>query len=513
MPEVFKFADFELDTAAYTLRHNGASVAIEPLVFDLLVVLVHKAGSVVTRDALINQLWDGRFVSDSTLSTAIKSARKALGDTGDAQRFIRTARGRGFEFVGEIEGVILPAETAHHAQVTLQPALYVRSNFIGDAEGVGPIVHTLETRLRTILGRVPLLRIVTPYRDANEIDNPCDFREQLGCSLILDIQLLRFGSTLQADAKLTETLNGIQQWARSFEVSDSHAGQQVLVHQIIARAEPAIIAAMMSEMDLSEADAPEPLLLQAIGSLSQKGWNQQTFEDAQAMIERVLGIRPDLSLAHAYLAVITALGHRVGILREDKNVVPKAIAAAERALELDSLDSMTLGLSGCALADVGQIDRAIPILKKAIDADPNNGHAKTALGATFMLTRDFKTAVQLLEEGIDLSPADSRLPVWRSVLSMAYLASGQLSAAREMAFRACQDDDRLYMSRLALTAISLAQKDSGAAIVALRQCLRIKPDLHEEEVRRFVGEKLFGKIWKLVLAERKPALTQGADTQ
>ena len=61
MSELFKFAEFELDTSAYKLRHNGASVAIEPLVFDLLVLLVRKVGSVVTRDELIELIWDGRL--------------------------------------------------------------------------------------------------------------------------------------------------------------------------------------------------------------------------------------------------------------------------------------------------------------------------------------------------------------------------------------------------------------------------------------------------------------------
>lgn len=503
MSELFKFAEFELDTSAYKLRHNGASVAIEPLVFDLLVLLVRKVGSVVTRDELIELIWDGRFVSESTLSTAIKSARKALGDTGNAQRFIRTARGRGFEFVGELEEINTPPETDHHLAPSLHSALYIRSVLVGANGEADPIAHSLEARLRTVLGRVPLLHIITPFREANEIDNPCDFRNRLGCTLILDIQLVRIGSTLQADAKLTETLGGVQQWARSFDVSDTHAAQQVLVHQIVARAEPAIIAAMMAEMSLTGTESPEPLLLKAIGSLSQMGWNQQTFEDAQKMITRVIEIKPCLPLAHAYLAIVTALGHRVGILRADSSVVPKAISAAERALELDSQNSLTLGLSGCALADVGQIDRAIPILRKAIDTDPNNGHAKTALGATFMLTRDFDSAIHLLEQGIDISPADSRLPVWRSVLSMAYLASGDLDRARDMAMRACQDDDRLYMSRLALTGISVAREDADAAIAAIRQCLRIKPDLHKEEVRRFLGEQLSTAVWPLVTAERK----------
>src|SRR5258706_14660868 len=92
----YRFDQFELDTEQFSLRANSASIHVEPMVFDLLCFLVENAGQVLTREAIIERVWKGRFVSEATVSSCIKSARKALGDSGQNQTYIRTLRGRGF---------------------------------------------------------------------------------------------------------------------------------------------------------------------------------------------------------------------------------------------------------------------------------------------------------------------------------------------------------------------------------------------------------------------------------
>jgi len=77
----YRFDQFELDTERFLLRAGDGEVHVEPLVFDLLAYLVERAGQVVTRDAIIDHVWKGRFVSDATVSSCIKSVRKALGDS------------------------------------------------------------------------------------------------------------------------------------------------------------------------------------------------------------------------------------------------------------------------------------------------------------------------------------------------------------------------------------------------------------------------------------------------
>jgi len=98
----FRFSDHTLNVDRRELRRGCEAVAIEPQVFDLLVYLLRNRDHVVSKDDLIASVWGGRVVSDSTLTSRINAARKAVGDSGEEQRLIRTFARKGFRFVGEV---------------------------------------------------------------------------------------------------------------------------------------------------------------------------------------------------------------------------------------------------------------------------------------------------------------------------------------------------------------------------------------------------------------------------
>ena len=93
---------YELDVEAFELRHNGEPVAVEPQVFDVLAYLVERRDRVVTKEEMLDNIWGDRFVSESALTSRLKSARRAVGDDGRAQAVIRTVHGRGYRFVAEV---------------------------------------------------------------------------------------------------------------------------------------------------------------------------------------------------------------------------------------------------------------------------------------------------------------------------------------------------------------------------------------------------------------------------
>jgi DNA-binding winged helix-turn-helix (wHTH) protein len=73
-----------------------------PQVFDLLAYLVTNRDQVVSKDNLLDAVWDGRIVSESTLASHINAVRKAIGDSGEEQRLLKTIARKGFRFVGEV---------------------------------------------------------------------------------------------------------------------------------------------------------------------------------------------------------------------------------------------------------------------------------------------------------------------------------------------------------------------------------------------------------------------------
>ena len=99
---IYQFDDCELDPGRIVLRRSGDVVAVEPQVFDLLHCLIERRGQLVTKEDLLDTVWGDRFVSESALTSRVKSARRAVGDDGTAQRIIRTVHGKGYEFVAAV---------------------------------------------------------------------------------------------------------------------------------------------------------------------------------------------------------------------------------------------------------------------------------------------------------------------------------------------------------------------------------------------------------------------------
>ena len=112
---LFVFGDYVLDVGRRELRHGSGLVAVEPQVFDLLVYLVQNRDRVVSKDDLLEAVWGGRIVSESTLTSRINAARKAVGDSGEQQAVIRTVARKGIRFVGAVRETDVLAATANHA--------------------------------------------------------------------------------------------------------------------------------------------------------------------------------------------------------------------------------------------------------------------------------------------------------------------------------------------------------------------------------------------------------------
>src|ERR1700682_6525764 len=97
------FGDYEINLDRRELRRAKRPVHVQPQVFDLLVYLVQNRDRVVSKDDLIASVWSGRIVSESTLTSRINAARKAVGDSGELQKLIRTIPRKGLRFIGAVQ--------------------------------------------------------------------------------------------------------------------------------------------------------------------------------------------------------------------------------------------------------------------------------------------------------------------------------------------------------------------------------------------------------------------------
>lgn len=106
----YRFEQFELDPALFELRREGTPVAAEPKVISLLHFLIANRERMVSKDDIIEEVWDGRIVSDAAISGCVKAARALLDDDGKQQRLIKTVHGKGFRFVGAVEEAGAPSD-------------------------------------------------------------------------------------------------------------------------------------------------------------------------------------------------------------------------------------------------------------------------------------------------------------------------------------------------------------------------------------------------------------------
>lgn len=122
---IYSFADCVLDTNRYALLRNGEEVHVEPQVFDVLRLFVENAGTLLTGEELIARVWNGRVISDAALSSRISAARRAVGDSGNAQRVIKTIPRRGFKLLTPVK--VFGEPPTDHQRDQRQTIRYSRS--------------------------------------------------------------------------------------------------------------------------------------------------------------------------------------------------------------------------------------------------------------------------------------------------------------------------------------------------------------------------------------------------
>ena len=482
------FDDIEIDIERYQLRRAGQVVSVEPKVFDLIAYLAQEANRLISKDELIEHVWAGRIVSDAALSSAIKSARRALsdGDLNDSR--IKTVRGRGFRM--ELPTNDAASEATQPAEANDAP-IFVQPSFVvlpptDLPEGLDGAM--LQRRLSTTISRVPFMTVVAPAV-ARKLGNaaPAEIAETVGRGYALDVT----GHPGGVDCVLYSTETAATLWSFETEARDLDA----LIAAIAPRLEIQLSRAIQAKLSMLPADRdPELLTMQALGTMTLKGWNRNSFAEAEEKLRRAHDVDPDMPFARAALALIMALGPRIGLVAPDEARRQEAIAHAERAIELEPMSSHILGFAGCALVDAGQTLRGKAVLERGVSLDPMNPQALAALGTTHIVEKRLDSAVEMLSKSLDIIPQDGRVAVWGSMLSIGCMMQGDHERAMIEAERAVSADDQTHLSRVVLAAVALSKGDMQASAAAWADARRVTPSLTEDQAAAVIGGQMAAKL-------------------
>ncbi|MDH5671926.1 MAG: AAA family ATPase [Myxococcales bacterium] len=155
---IFEFGDFELDLSAWRLRHRGQDVHVQRKAFDVLCYLVEHRERPVSRDELLDRLWEGDAVSPAVLTVAVSKARQAIGQASGEDGPIATEHGRGYRFVAEVRtrATPLPQSSTAPPVFTDDAAAGPASVFVGRERVMAALLRALST---AEAGQ-PLLRLI-----------------------------------------------------------------------------------------------------------------------------------------------------------------------------------------------------------------------------------------------------------------------------------------------------------------------------------------------------------------
>ncbi len=328
-----------------------------------------------------------------------------------------------------------------------------------------------------------------------------EFKDKLGVRYVLEGSLRRRGQNLRINAQLVETATGGHLWAEKYDwdETDFEPKYDEFLQAVVMKLGNELTRA---EMHLSRTRPPGEwsvleLYQQARGVLQFEGWSQQSLTHVVDLLRQAIAKDPEFAPAQAYLSLVLAIGYWLSLYPDREAAHTEALKASEIAMTLAPESSEVLGFAGCALSDLGQHDRGIPILERAVELNPSNSQAFAALGVARVLCGNIDDGMAHLRHAMEISPLDPGLAPWSTVLSFAETLMGDATLGLESAQRACKADPRYYGGFLAM---GLAQVHLGRLEEAQRsvaESRRLNPDLSEESAAAMVGEEAIRELEKV----------------
>ena len=426
---IYAFGHFELDLATVELRAGGQAVSLEPQVFALLALLVENSERMVSKDEIIEKVWDGRVVSDAAVASRVKSARQALGDDGKAQHFIRTIHGQGYRFVAQARAsrsaaagpaVELREHEAHHDLTDLvqrlerisRPSLAVLPfRFVGTDGRYAALASALPDELITDLARLHWL-FVTARGSSFRLRVPdADFGD---IGRLLRVRYCLWGTMEVADGRLAvivelvDTADGGVVWADRFSgrVDDVHSMREQIRSQVLAALE---IRIPLHEASLARLTAVENLDAWSayhLGLQHLYRFNRGDNNVAAELFQRAVTLDPSFARAHAGLSFVhfqTAFMHYTD---DVAGAIKHARRCAARGLELDPLDPFVNFTMGRTYWVEGDLDTSLSWLERATDVSPHYAQGIYARAWTEALAGRAAEGRQHVDLAMRLSPLD-----------------------------------------------------------------------------------------------------------
>jgi TolB-like protein len=486
----YLFEEYAFDTDRRELHRGADVVSVAPQVFDLLDFLIRNRERVVSKDDLINAIWNGRIVSDAALTTRVNVARNAIGDSGEEQRLIKTLPRKGFRFVGPVREAQKPAsvEVTDTPAQRPKPALSLPdkpsiailpfTNMSGDPEQ-DYFADGMVEEIITALSHFRQLFVIARNSSFTYKGRAVDVKQvgrDLGVRYVLEGSVRKAANRVRITGQLADTATGAHLWAERFDggLGDIFALQDQVTESVVGAIAPAVEKAEIERAKRKPTESLDAyaLYLRGLAKFYQYG-SRQANDEALRLFNSAIELDPDFASAYGRAATCYVAAKTNGWFSDTANEGAEVTKLAQRAVELGRDDAFALAASGFALAYVARdlgvgaalIDRALVLNSNLAGAWSFGGWVKVWLGEP-------EAAIERFARAMRLSPLDPFAPGMRAGTAYAHFFLGRYDEAASWAAMALQNNPD-FQTGLRIDAASNAMagrpEQAHKAVARLRQ--------------------------------------------
>jgi adenylate cyclase len=462
----YLFEEYAFDTDRRELHRGSEVVSIAPQVFDLIEYLIHNKERVVSKDDLINAIWNGRSVSDAALTTRLNAARTAIGDSGEEQRLIRTLPRKGFRFVGAVREAQKPAgatatdDRVEAPKATVAPsekpsiAVLPFTNLSSDpeqeffADGIAEDVLTTLSKIQelTVIARYSSFVFKGQTRDIREIGRI------LGARYVLEGSVRKAGNRVRLTAQLIDSQDGSHLWADLYDggVDDVFDFQDRLTQEIVSALEVRLTLGEQARVWRKRSGSPLVYEHFLRGRGLYINFAKHTHAQARDQFERALEINPAFTPALSMLGQTLTDQARFGWEKDRAATYEAALNCATRGLAADPGCGHAQLLIGYVRTFQRRHDEAVAAGEKSIALSPSSSDAYHMAGMYHGYAGNFRQAVLYEEQAQRLSP------IYRNEAKVdearARFHLSDFIAARDIALRVLAERPRWLTAQIILIA-------------------------------------------------------------
>jgi TolB-like protein/Flp pilus assembly protein TadD len=495
----FLFEDYTLDIDRQELRRGSQQIAVEPQVFDLLVYLVQNRERVVTKDDLLDAVWKGRFVSESNLTTRINAARKAIGDSGEQQRLIRTVARKGFRFVGLVTSA---AENARDAPTSTDPtgmplplpdkpsiAVLPFQNMSGDPEQEY-FADGMADEIITALSRFPSLFVIARNSSFTYKGRAVDVKQvarELGVRYVLEGSVRKAGNRVRFTGQLIDATTGGNIWADRFDgaLEDVFDLQDQVTARVVGAIEPRLQRAEIERAGRKPTESLDAYDYFLRGMASFHLHNRDSLLEAVRLFARATELDRNYASPYGMASWSGALRNSHGWMVDRESEIADAVRLAHRAVALGKDDPTALWSGGLSLAYLAkEVEAGAAYIDRALVLNPNSSASWNASGWVHMYLGEYASAIEHFERAMRLSPLDPLTYFASTGMAFAHAFAGRYDEAISWATKALHEQPN-WATALRVAAMANALSDRMVEARAAMACLReVDPALRLGNVDR-----------------------------